>query len=219
MFDPSVWTMLGQGLLESIYMTLVSTALAYLFGLPLGIALVITDKDGIHPKETFNWILGLIINLLRSVPFLILLIMVIPVTRAIVGTTIGTNATIVPLVIAAAPFIARLVESSLKEVDKGVIEAAQSMGASSMQIITRVLLPEARPSLIVGGAIAVTTILSYSALAGFVAGGGLGDIAIRYGYHRYQTDVMLITVVMLVVIVQVLQEMGTRLARLGDKRK
>ena len=195
------------------------TALAYLLGLPMGIAMVVTDKEGIYPRERFNWILGLIINLFRSIPFLILLIMVLPVTRAIVGTTIGTNATIVPLVIAAAPFIARLVESSLKEVDKGVIEAAQSMGASSMQIITKVLLPEARPSLIVGAAIAVTTILSYSAMAGFVAGGGLGDIAIRYGYHRYQTDIMLVTVVLLVLIVQVLQEAGMRLARLGDKRK
>ncbi|HHU48947.1 MAG: methionine ABC transporter permease [Caldicoprobacterales bacterium] len=219
MFDPDVWIMLGRGLLESLYMTLVSTAFAYLFGLPLGIAMVITDKDGIYPREKFNWILGLIINLLRSIPFLILLVMVLPITRAIVGTTIGSNATIVPLVIAAAPFIARLVESSLKEVSKGVIEAAQSMGASSMQIITKVLLPEARPSLIVGGAIAVTTILSYSAMAGFVAGGGLGDIAIRYGYHRYQTDIMLVTVVLLVVIVQVLQEAGMKLARIGDKRK
>jgi D-methionine transport system permease protein len=219
MFDPEVWIMLGRGLLESLYMTLVSTALAYLLGLPMGIAMVVTDKEGIYPRERFNWILGLIINLFRSIPFLILLIMVLPVTRAIVGTTIGTNATIVPLVIAAAPFIARLVESSLKEVDKGVIEAAQSMGASSMQIITKVLLPEARPSLIVGAAIAVTTILSYSAMAGFIAGGGLGDIAIRYGYHRYQTDIMLVTVVLLVLIVQVLQEAGMRLARLGDKRK
>lgn len=219
MFDPDVWIMLGRGLIESLYMTLVSTALAYLFGLPLGIAMVITDKDGIYPREKFNWVLGLIINLLRSVPFLILLVMVIPITRAIVGTTIGSNATIVPLVIAAAPFIARLVESSLKEVSKGVIEAAQSMGASAMQIITKVLLPEARPSLIVGGAIAVTTILSYSAMAGFVAGGGLGDIAIRYGYHRYQTDIMLVTVALLVVIVQVLQEVGMKLARIGDRRK
>jgi D-methionine transport system permease protein len=219
MFNMEVWAMLGRGVLESLYMTLVSTALAYLFGLPLGIAMVITDKDGIYPREKFNWVLGLIINLLRSIPFLILLVMVIPVTRAIVGTTIGSNATIVPLVIAAAPFIARLVESSLKEVSKGVIEAAQSMGASAMQIITKVLLPEARPSLIVGGAIAVTTILSYSAMAGFVAGGGLGDIAIRYGYHRYQTDIMLVTVALLVVIVQVLQEVGTKLARIGDKRK
>ena len=219
MFDSDVWIMLGRGLLESIYMTLVSTALAYVLGLPMGIALVVTDKDGIHPCEKFNWILGLIINLFRSIPFLILLIMVLPVTRAIVGTTIGTNATIVPLVIAAAPFIARLVESSLKEVNKGVIEAAQSMGASSMQIITKVLLPEARPSLIIGAAIAVTTILSYSAMAGFVAGGGLGDIAIRYGYHRYQTDIMLITVALLVLIVQALQEVGMRLAKLGDKRR
>jgi len=219
MFDPTVLSMLWRGLLESIYMTLVSTAFAYVLGLPLGIALVVTDKDGIYPKETFNWILGLIINLLRSVPFLILLIMVIPITRAIVGTTIGTNATIVPLVIAAAPFIARLVESSLKEVDKGVIEAAQSMGASTMRIIFKVMLPEARPSLIVGAAIAVTTILSYSAMAGFVAGGGLGDIAIRYGYDRYQTDIMLVTVALLVLIVQVLQEAGTRLARMADKRK
>jgi D-methionine transport system permease protein len=219
MFDPDVLTMLGRGLVESLYMTLVSTALAYLFGLPLGITMVVTDKEGIYPRETLNWILGLVINLLRSVPFLILLVMVIPITRAIVGTTIGTNATIVPLVIAAAPFIARLVESSLKEVDKGVIEAAQSMGASSMQVITKVLLPEARPSLIMGGAIAVTTILSYSAMAGFVAGGGLGDIAIRYGYHRYQTDIMLVTVALLVIIVQVLQELGMKLARIGDKRK
>lgn len=219
MFDPNVWTMLGRGLLESLYMTLVSTVLAYVFGLPLGIAMVITDKDGIYPREKFNWILGLIINLLRSIPFLILLIMVLPITKAIVGTTIGSNATIVPLVIAASPFIARLVESSMKEVSKGVIEAAQSMGASSMQIITKVLLPEARPSLIVGSAIAVTTILSYSAMAGFVAGGGLGDIAIRYGYHRYQTDIMLVTVALLVIIVQVLQEVGMKLARIGDKRR
>lgn len=218
MFDPEVWIMLGRGLLESLYMTLVSTALAYLLGLPMGIAMVVTDKEGIYPRERFNWILGLIINLFRSIPFLILLIMVLPVTRAIVGTTIGTNATIVPLVIAAAPFIARLVESSSRKLIR-VIEAAQSMGASSMQIITKVLLPEARPSLIVGAAIAVTTILSYSAMAGFIAGGGLGDIAIRYGYHRYQTDIMLVTVVLLVLIVQVLQEAGMRLARLGDKRK
>lgn len=219
LFDPDIWIMMSRGLLESLYMTLVSTALAYLFGLPLGIIMVVTDKEGINPRETLNWILGLIINLLRSVPFLILLVMVLPVTRSIVGTTIGTNATIVPLVIAAAPFIARLVESSLKEVDKGVIEAAQSMGASSMRVITKVLLPEARPSLIVGGAIAVTTILSYSAMAGFTAGGGLGDIAIRYGYHRYQTDIMLVTVALLVVVVQVLQEVGMKLARIGDKRK
>ncbi len=180
---------------------------------------MVTDKDGIRPVKLLNQILGIIINILRSIPFLILLILVFPLTKSIVGTTVGSNATIVPLVIAAAPFIARLVESSLKEVDKGVIEAAYSMGASPTQIIYKVLLPEARPSLIVGSAIAVTTILSYSAMAGVVAGGGLGDIAIRYGLYRYQTDIMLVTVALLVVIVQILQEVGMKFAKISDKRK
>ena len=189
-----------------------------MLGLPLGILLVVTDKDGIFPMRIVNGILGVIINILRSVPFLILLVAVIPFTRAVVGTSIGSTATIVPLVIAAAPFIARLVESSIKEVDKGVIEAAQSMGASTVQIIWKVMLPEARPSLIVGSAIAVTTILSYSAMSGFVGGGGLGDIAIKYGYYRYQNDVMLINVLVFVVLVQIFQEVGMRLAKIGDKR-
>lgn len=171
-FTPDVLALIGQGLLDTLYMTLVSTALSYVLGLPLGILLVVTDKDGIFPMRIVNGILGVIINILRSVPFLILLVAVIPFTRAVVGTSIGSTATIVPLVIAAAPFIARLVESSIKEVDKGVIEAAQSMGASTVQIIWKVMLPEARPSLIVGSAIAVTTILSYSAMSGFVGGGG-----------------------------------------------
>jgi D-methionine transport system permease protein len=219
MFEPQIAGMIGWGILETLYMTLVSTAAAYVFGLPLGIALVVTDKDGIHPIKPLNSFLGIVINLLRSVPFLILLILVRPVTRAVVGTTIGSNATVVPLVIAAAPFIARLVESSLKEVDKGVVEAAESMGASPFQIIYKVLLPEARPSLVVGSAIAVTTILSYSAMAGIVAGGGLGDIAIRYGLYRYETDIMIVTVAILVLIVQILQEVGMRLAKIGDKRK
>jgi len=200
-------------------MTLVSSALAYLLGLPLGIILVVTDKDGIKPAPGLNRVLGVIINLLRSVPFLILAVTLIPVTRFITGTSLGPTATIVPLVIGAAPFIARMVESSLKEVDKGVIEAAQSMGASPFEVICKVMLPEARPSLILGAAISVTTILGYSAMTGFMGGGGLGDIAIRYGYHRYQTDIMLVTVVILVIIVQVFQEIGIRLARLGDKRK
>ncbi len=217
-FTPDVLALIGQGLLDTLYMTLVSTALSYVLGLPLGILLVVTDKDGIFPMRIVNGILGVIINILRSVPFLILLVAVIPFTRAVVGTSIGSTATIVPLVIAAAPFIARLVESSIKEVDKGVIEAAQSMGASTVQIIWRVMLPEARPSLIVGSAIAVTTILSYSAMSGFVGGGGLGDIAIKYGYYRYQNDVMLITVLVLVVLVQIFQEVGMRLAKIGDKR-
>ena len=217
-FTPDVFYLIGQGLLDTLYMTLVSTALSYVLGLPLGILLVVTDKDGIFPMRIVNGILGVIINILRSVPFLILLVAVIPFTRAVVGTSIGSTATIVPLVIAAAPFIARRVESSIKEVDKGVIEAAQSMGASTVQIIWRVMLPETRPSLIVGSAIAVTTILSYSAMSGFVGGGGLGDIAIKYGYYRYQNDVMLITVLVLVVLVQIFQEVGMRLAKIGDKR-
>lgn len=215
LFTPEVMGMIGQGIVETLYMTLASTALSYVFGLPLGILLVVTDKDGIFPMRIVNGVLGVIVNILRSVPFLILLVAVIPLTRAIVGTSIGSTATIVPLVIAAAPFIARLVESSIKEVDKGVIEAAQSMGASTFQIIWKVLLPEARPSLIVGSAIAITTILSYSAMAGFVGGGGLGDLAIKYGYYRYQNDVMLITVLVLVVLVQIFQEVGMRMAKIG----
>jgi len=213
-----MFEMIWQGLLETLYMTIVSTLLSYVIGLPLGVALVVTDKDGIYPLVGFNKVLGVIINLLRSVPFLILLIAVLPFTRFLVGTTIGSTATIVPLVIAAFPFIARLVESSIKEVDKGVIEAAQSMGASTFEIICKVLIPEAKPSLIIGAAIAITTILSYSAMAGIVGGGGLGDIAIRYGYYRYQNDVMLVTVAILVVVVQVFQEVGMTIAKITDKR-
>lgn len=219
MFENSATiSMIAMGMLETLYMTLVSSAIAYILGLPMGIALVVTGRDGIRPLKTFNVILGFIINVLRSVPFLILLITIIPFTRAIVGTTIGSTATIVPLVVAAAPYIARLVESSVKEVDRGVIEAAQSMGASPMQIIWKVMLPEARPSLLVGAAIAVTTILSYSAMAGIVGGGGLGAIAINYGYYRYQDDIMLVTVILLVIVVQVLQEVGMKIAKIGDKR-
>ncbi len=219
MFSKVIVDMLIEGFWDSIYMTLVATIFAYVFGLPLGIILVITDKDGIKPVVWLNRFLGIIINILRSVPFLILLITIIPFTRWVVGTSIGTEATIVPLVVAAAPFVARVVESSLKEIDEGVIEAAQSMGTSTFQIVYKVLLPESLPSLIVGGALAVTTILSYSALAGFVGGGGLGDIAIRYGYNRYQSDIMLVTVALLVVIVQVIQELGMKLARVSDRRK
>ncbi len=218
MFSSVVTKMIGFGLLETLYMTLVSTALAYVIGLPLGVALVVSDGSQNSFVRGINTVLGIVVNLLRSIPFLILLVTVIPVTRFIVGTSIGSTATIVPLVIASAPFVARLVESSLKEVDKGVIEAAQCMGASMTQIIYKVMLPEAKPSLIVGSAIAVTTILSYSALAGFVGGGGLGDIAVRYGYYRYQEDIMLITVALLVIIVQILQEIGMRLAKISDKR-
>ena len=217
-FDATTINMLVKGIWETIYMVFLSSALSYVIGIPLGIALVVTDREGISPVPLFNKVLGLIINLLRSVPFIILLIMVLPITKFIVGKTIGSNATVVPLIIAAAPYIGRMVESSLKEVDAGVIEAAKSMGASTWQIIVKVLLPEAKPSLLVGEAISVTTILGYSAMAGFTGGGGLGDIAIRYGYHRYQTDMMMVTVVLLVIIVQLIQEVAMRMSRKSDKR-
>lgn len=219
MWNSEIALMIFTGLLGTLYMTLGSTLLAYVLGVPLGVTLVVTEKGNIFPLAPLNKVLNLTINIVRSVPFLILLIAIIPFTRIVAGTTIGPTATIVPLVIAAAPFIARLVESSIKEVDKGVIEAAQSMGASPFTIITKVMIPEAMPSLIVGAAIATTTILGYSAMAGIVGGGGLGDIAIRYGYYRYQNDIMLITVVLLIIVVQILQEVGMRISRKKDKRK
>lgn len=211
--------LLLQGLWETLYMTIVSTAFAFLIGLPVGVVLVITSKEGIRPNAAVHHTVGVIVNILRSVPFLILMIALIPFTRVVAGTTLGSTATIVPLVVAAAPFVARLVESSLKEVDPGVVEAAQSMGASAWQIIWHVLLAEARPALLVQSAIAVTTILSYSAMAGILGGGGLGDIASRYGYYRYQYDVMMITVIILVLVVQLFQEFGMRAARAVDKRQ
>lgn len=211
-------TLLLKGSIETLYMTLVSTAISYILGIPIGVILFITDKNGIYSLKPVNTLLGIIVNLLRSIPFIILLVTILPVTRVIVGTTIGSTATIVPLVAAATPFVARMVESSLKEVDSGVIEAAQAMGSSSFQIIWKVLLPEARPSLIVGCTIAITTILGYTAMAGFVGGGGLGAIAINYGYYRYKTDIMLITVVLMVIIVQIFQELGMRIVNKTDKR-
>ena len=194
-----LFQLMKEGTLETLYMVIVSTIIAYVIGIPTGVILFITDKNGISENSIVNKIVGVIVNLLRSVPFIILLVAILPFTRALVGTTIGSTATIVPLVVAAAPFVARMAESSLKEVDAGIIEAAQAMGSSNWQIITKVLLPEAKPSLIVGSTIAVTTILGYSAMAGFVGGGGLGAIAINYGYYRYQTNVMLVTVVLLVI--------------------
>lgn len=217
-FSAATINMLKEGTWQTIYMVFMSSVISYLIGIPLGIALMVTDKDGIRPVPLFNKVLGLAINLLRSVPFLILMIMVIPFTRLVVGKIIGPNAAVVPLIIAAAPYIGRMVESSLKEVDAGVVEAAQSMGASTWQIIWKVLLPEAKPSLLVGAAISITTILGYSAMAGAVGAGGLGDIAIRYGYHRYQTDMMFVTVVLLVIIVQLIQEVFMRMSRKSDKR-
>ena len=217
-WDSTTVNMLLQGIWETIFMTFASSFLAYVIGIPLGIILVVTDADGIKPIPVLQKVLGLIINLLRSVPFIILLIMMIPVTRAIMGTTLGAKAIIPPLVAAAAPYIARMVESSFKEVDPGVIEAAQSMGATTWQIIWKVLLPEAKPSLLVGAAISITTVLGYSAMSGFVGGGCLGNIAINYGYYRYETDMMFVTVVILVVIVQIIQETWMKLSKVSDKR-
>lgn len=217
--DPATIQMLLQGIVDTLYMTAVATLLAYVIGLPLGVIQVVTAKDGIKPNRFVYTVLNVIINIARSIPFLIFLVAILPFTRAIVGTSIGATATIVPLVVAAAPFIARLVESSIKEIDPGVIEAAQSMGASPMRIITHVMLPEARPSILVGSAIAITTILGYSSMAGFVGGGGLGDIAIRFGYYRYDNTIMLITVAILVIIVQIFQEVGMWIATKSDRRK
>jgi D-methionine transport system permease protein len=199
-------------------MVVLSTLIAYLIGLPMGVLLVVTKKGGIHPIPWVQAVLGVIVNIFRSIPFIILLIMVLPFTRVLIGTTLGAKAVVPPLVIAAAPYIARVVESSLSELDAGVVEAAKSMGASTWQIIWKVMLPETKPSLLLGGALVMTTILGYSTMSGFVGGGGLGDIAIRYGYYRYQVDVMLITVVILVIITQIIQEIGNRWSKGTDKR-
>ena len=203
---------------NSLIMTFVSSALAYVLGIPLGILLVIWAKDGIRPHPRAQEVLGIAINLIRSVPFLLLLIAVQSFTRLLVGTTVGVKALIVPLTLTSAPYVARIVESSLKEVDRGVIEAARSMGASAWQIIWKVMLPEARPSLLVNGAIAVTTILGYSAMAGFVGAGGLGAVAINYGYYRYDSGPMWISIVLLVIIVQIIQEIGMVLVKKTDRR-
>ena len=219
MLDSATTVMIAKGLLETLYMTVFSTSAAYLLGLPLGIILVVSEEGNILPRPALNKVLNVLVNLTRSIPFLILLIAVLPITRFITGTTIGSTATVVPLIIAAAPFVARLVESSLKEVDKGILEAALSMGATPFEIITKVMIPEAKPSLIVGSAIATTTILGYSAMAGIVGGGGLGDIAIRYGYYRYQNDIMIATVVLLIVVVQVFQDIGMKISVKQDKRR
>ena len=210
--------MLVEGTLVTLYMTLVSTFMGYVLGLPMGIALVITAPKGLRPNKIIYKILDVIVNIVRSIPFLILLILVIPLTRIIVGQSYGPTATIVPLTLAAAPFIARMVESSLLEVDPGVIEAAQSMGANIWTIIWKVMLAESRTSLLVNATIALGTILGYSAMAGAVGGGGLGDIAIRYGYYRYQTDIMLVTVVLLILLVQLLQYIGMTISKKLDKR-
>ena len=219
MFDSGFVGLMLQGIAETLYMTIAATAASYLLGLPMGVVLNITAPNGIRPNRAVNTVLGTIVNIIRSVPFIILLVAVIPVTRFIVGTSLGSSATIVPLVIGAAPFVARLVETSLSEVDAGVIEAGRSMGASTWQLITRVLIREAAPSLISNATTAATTILGYSAMAGFVGGGGLGAIAINYGYYRYDTVTMLVTVALMVVIVQLIQSGGTSTVKHKDKRK
>ncbi len=219
MFSNEVLQMLVKGIGETLYMTLASTLFGYLFGLPMGILLTISDKEGIRPNAFLYKIMDVIANIVRSVPFLILLIVLIPFTRFIVGKSYGSTATIVPLVVAAVPYIARMVESSLREVDAGVIEAARSMGASTFTIVTKVLLVEARTSLIVGVTITLGTILGYSAMAGTVGGGWLGDIAIRYGYYRYEAGIMAVTVILLILLVQIFQTVGMKLSVHLDKRK
>ena len=218
MLDFSMISMLAENTWISIYMTGISTLIAYAIGLPLGVILVVLAPGGLRPNKGAYKVLDFIVNILRSVPFLILLITIMPLTKLIVGKSYGPAATIVPLAIAAAPFVARLVESSLLEVDKGVIEAAESMGAGLFTIIFKVLLAEARTSLIVGATIALGTILGYSAMAGVVGGGGLGNIAIQYGYYRNKLDVMYAAVIILIVIVQVLQMIGTAVSKKLDKR-
>ena len=204
---------------ETVYVTLLATAFSILIGLPLGVLLVVGEKGGVFPLP--KWLLqtlNVIINLLRSVPFLILMILVFPLTRLIVGTVVGTTASIVPLVIAAFPFVARLAESSLREVSPNTIEMAQSMGASPLQVITKVMIPESIPSLISNATIAITTILGYSAMSGIIGGGGLGKIAINYGYYRYKYLIMIAAVVLLIILVQIFQSVGTKLATKADKR-
>lgn len=210
-FPTAIW--------ETVYVTVLATAFSILLGLPLGVLLVVGEKDGVLPLPSWLMhILNVVINLLRSIPFLILMILVIPLTRLIVGTAVGTVASIVPLVIAAFPFAARLAESSLREVSPNTIEMAQSMGASPLQIIVKVMIPESVPSLLSNATIAITTILGYSAMSGIIGGGGLGKIAINYGYYRYKYLIMLAAVILLIVLVQIFQSVGTRLASKSDKR-
>lgn len=219
MWTSDLTLMMLEGVRDTLFMTLLSTFFGYVLGLPWGIVLAVTDRSGIRPNAVVYRVLDVAANILRSIPFLILLILVLPLTRAIVGKSTGAAATIVPLTIAAAPFIGRMIESSIKEVDHGVVEAAQSMGAGTFTIIWKVLLVEARTSILVGVTIAIGTILGYSAMAGVVGGGGLGDIAMRYGYYRYETLIMIVSVVLLVVLVQIFQTLGMRLSVKLDKRK
>ena len=217
--DTKVIIMILEGIRDTLYMTLGSTIVGYVLGLPLGILLYVTSAKGLKPNPFIYRTGDFICNIIRSIPFLILLILLIPFTRLIVGKSYGSTATIVPLVICAAPYIARVVEASLNEVDTGVIEAAKAMGASNLQIIFKVLLVEAKTSLFTGFTITTGLLLGYSAMSGTVGGGGLGDIAVRYGYYRWQTDIMIITVALLIVIFQIIQNVGTKISQRSDKRK
>ena len=219
MFDEKVVQMILEGIRDTLYMTLVSTLIGYVIGLPMGVVLNVTREEGLKPNKVIYGILDFICNIVRSIPFLILLILLIPFTRFVVGQSYGSTATIVPLVVCAAPYIARVVESSLNEVDAGVIEAAKAMGASNFQIITKVLLVEAKTALVTGATITTGLLLGYSAMSGTVGGGGLGDIAVRYGYYRWQTDIMIITVLLLIVIFQIIQSIGAKIAAKIDHRK
>ncbi len=219
MFDAKTVNMIITGIGETLWMTCLSTLFGYVLGLPLGVCLTVTGADGIKQNSAVYKVLDVITNLLRSVPFLILMISIRPITKFIVGKSYGATATIVPLTVAAAPYIGRMVESSLKEVDRGVIEAAQSMGANVWEIIWKVLLPEGRTSLVVNATIAMTTILGYSAMSGACGGGGLGDIALRYGYQRWQPDILLVTVVLLVLLAQLIQMVGMFISRVIDRRR
>ncbi|MCD7974590.1 MAG: ABC transporter permease [Phascolarctobacterium sp.] len=211
--------LLIKSFFETCYMVFASTILATLIGIPLGVILTVTRKDHILPNTGINSILGAIINATRSTPFIILMVAIIPLTRFIVGSSIGTTAAIVPLTISAAPFIARIIESSLLEIDHGVIEAAQSMGARPLQIITKVLLPESLHSIVLGITLAIISLIGYSAMAGALGGGGLGDLAIRYGYQRFQMDVMITTVIVLIIMVQCMQSLGNMLSKKLNKNK
>ncbi|MBR4961140.1 MAG: ABC transporter permease [Clostridia bacterium] len=211
-------SMYGKAIVDTLYVTFFSTAIAYILGLPLGVLLYGTSADGIFPNRPVNSIVGFVVNILRSIPFIILLVMTQPLAKIVVGTKLGNNAFIFYLVIAAAPYVARMVESSLREVDRGVIEAAQSMGSSNMQIITKVVLPEAKPSLIVGSAITITTILGYTPMTYLIAGGGLGQLAIQYGLYRFTDSIMYISSLLLIILVQIMQESLGYLAKVCDKR-
>ena len=218
LFGDGMLAMYGEAILVTVKITLLSTLLSYIIGIPLGVLLYGTSKDGIFPSAPVNGIVGTVVNIIRSIPFIILLVMTQPVAKLITGSKIGDDAFIVYLVIAAAPFVARMIESSFREVDRGVIEAAQAMGSNNFQIITKVLLPEAKPSLIVGSAIAITTILGYTPMTYLIAGGGLGQMAIQYGLYRFESDIMYISSILLIILVQIMQETLNYIAKKSDKR-